>query len=330
MDATAHFLTPTTRIELVRIPARSGDHWMLHSDYLDLVWTELLGVTAVAVAQRLSHLLGTSPPTRGVSLDPFATPLRISSAKALDALRRLHHHRLIDFREHTAVIGTSGLAPSIPEQRANQLSPYTVRLRAILEAGGVLTCRRGPARAGLGCDSPNRCRPVNVPVPLRGRGPALGRGVMGGLAVDVAPPSSPRVGSRSLGGPWRLRSSRPGSGFSVVAAASEGSGSAPAGAVVSPGGRAGWSRPAGAGSGRSVRRVRPIGCAEGGSGVRPLWSPGCLAGSAAPDPGVFAIGCRRFFVSGTLAGSPSGNLRSIERSFRRPSYPQPSYPQHVG
>lgn len=149
MDATAHFLTPTTRMELVRLPARSGDRWMLHSDYLDLVWTELLGVTAVAVARRLSHLLGTSPPTRGVSLDSFATPLRIPPAKALDALRRLHHHRLIDFRELTAVIGTSGLAPSIPEQRANQLSPYTGRLRAILEAGGVLL----PARPGAGPDA---------------------------------------------------------------------------------------------------------------------------------------------------------------------------------
>ena len=94
MDAAVPLpVTPTTRIELVRLPARADDRWSLRSDFVDLVWTELLGVTAVAVARRLGHLLALSPPARGVSLDFLATSLRVPPSKVLDALRRLHHHR---------------------------------------------------------------------------------------------------------------------------------------------------------------------------------------------------------------------------------------------
>jgi hypothetical protein len=65
---------------------------------------------------------------------------------------------------------------------------------------------------------------------------------------------------------------------------------------------------------RPVRRVRP-------DRVRLQARIWCLAvvvagpprPLAAPDLPVFAIGCRRFFVSGTLAGSPAANLRSIGR-----------------
>ncbi len=151
-------LTPTTRIELVRLPARSDDRWSLRSDYVDLVWTELLGVTAVAVARRFAHLLAMSTPARGVSLDSLATPLRVPPSKALDALRRLHHHRLIEFREHAAVIGASGLAPSVPVERVKQLSAYTSRLRAELEARGELP----PPGPGPGPGSASGTRRLGV------------------------------------------------------------------------------------------------------------------------------------------------------------------------
>ena len=155
MDASVPLpLTPTTRIELVRLPARADDRWSLCSAYVDLVWTELLGVTGVAVARRLGYLVAMSPPARGVSLDSLATPLRIPPSKALDALRRLHHHGLIEFREHTAVIGASGLAPSIPLERVEQLSAYTGRLRVELETRGELEPRPplgwGPGTGGSG------------------------------------------------------------------------------------------------------------------------------------------------------------------------------------
>ena len=99
------------------------------------MWTEVLGVTAVAVARRLGHLLTTTPPTHGISLDGLATPLRISPSKTLDTLRRLHHHGVVDFREHTAVLGITGLAPDVPARVAGELSSYTTRLRAQLDVG---------------------------------------------------------------------------------------------------------------------------------------------------------------------------------------------------
>ena len=49
--------SPGAVAELVRLPARADDRWSLRSDYVDLVWIELLGVTAVAVARRLGHLV---------------------------------------------------------------------------------------------------------------------------------------------------------------------------------------------------------------------------------------------------------------------------------
>ncbi len=75
MDAAVP-LPLTTRIQLVRLPTRADDRWSLRGDYVDLVWTELLGVTAVALAGRLGHLLTMSPPAGGVSLDSLATPLQ--------------------------------------------------------------------------------------------------------------------------------------------------------------------------------------------------------------------------------------------------------------
>ena len=157
-DALPVQLTPTSQIELVRLPPRADDRWSLRSEYLDLVWTELLGVTAVAVARRLGHLLVMSAPAGGVSLASLATPLRIPPSKALNALRRLHHHRLIEFREHTAVIAASGLAALVPDDRAEQLSAYTRRLQVELEARWPLPPPRpGPAReAGPGSAGADR------------------------------------------------------------------------------------------------------------------------------------------------------------------------------
>ena len=58
---------------------------------------------------------------------------RITPSKSLDTLRRLHHHGLVDFREHTAVLGITGLAPEVPAAVAAELSPYTARLLAMLD-----------------------------------------------------------------------------------------------------------------------------------------------------------------------------------------------------
>ena len=74
-----------------------------------------------------------TPPTHGISLDALATTLRITPSKAVDTLRRLHHHGLVEFRENTAVLGITGLAPDVPAAVAAELSPYTARLLARMD-----------------------------------------------------------------------------------------------------------------------------------------------------------------------------------------------------
>ncbi len=121
MDSTPPTLSPTSQIELVRLPRRPNDRWPLVSPYVDRVWSEVLGVTAVAVARRQP----TASPSK-------RRPLRVTPSKTLNTLRRLHHHGLVDFREHTAVLGITRLAPDVPAALASQLSPNTARLLAML------------------------------------------------------------------------------------------------------------------------------------------------------------------------------------------------------
>ena len=225
-------LTPTTRIQLVLIHARADDRWSLLSDYVDRVWTELLGVTTVAVARRLGQLRALASPARGVSLDFLATSLRVPPSKVLDALRRLHHHRLIEFREHTAVIGWPGPVGSRPRGATERV--------------------HRPARCRAG--SPGRV----AATPARGRAQQRGRARYPAGSGDCL--------SRDVGAPVPQRRVR----------------------------------------GDPVCPRAPIGCL-----AVVVAGPPRRLGS--PDLPVFRIGCRPFFVSGTLAGSPAGNLRCVGR-----------------
>ncbi len=178
---------------------------------------------------------------------------------------------------------------------------------------GASPARPGAGFGWLGRDSPARGRAVNRSPHLGVRVPAVGRRVAGGLVVDVAAPAGRRVlvaGARTAA-------------LSLVLPSC--SGPVPAG-----GGRCGgsWQRPPvprlppvaawaggsplGAGWGRPRRRVRVASPRlRGWMGCPAVVVAGLPRRLGSPDLPVFAIGCRRFFVSGTLAGSPSGNLRSI-------------------
>jgi hypothetical protein len=109
----------------------------------------VLGVTTTVIARRLGHLLSEAAPRRAVSLDALATPLHITPSKALDALRRLHHHGIIEFHERSAVIGCSGRVPDIDPGRAVILSPSTTR--QLLELEHRATLALTPERGAGGC-----------------------------------------------------------------------------------------------------------------------------------------------------------------------------------
>lgn len=142
-------LTSTTRIAVVELVPSPVQRWELLGAYVELVWVEVLGVTTTAIARRLGHLLGEAAPRRAVSLDALATPLHITASKALDALRRLHHHGIIEFHEHSAVIGCSGRVPDVDPARAAALSPYTTRQRLELEHRATLAVT--PEQPAGGC-----------------------------------------------------------------------------------------------------------------------------------------------------------------------------------
>ena len=125
-------IRPAQRVILARSSVFDVDQvWPILGAYVELVWSEPLGVTALALARRLAHLIETRPVTAGaITLDALAVPLQVPIGKVLAGLRRLHHHRFIVFDEQARVIHVSGFAPSVPDALAARLSPYTARILA--------------------------------------------------------------------------------------------------------------------------------------------------------------------------------------------------------
>ena len=117
-------LRTTSRLALIRLPRRDEQRWPLNDRYVELVCVETLGVTALAVARRLALLTTGQPPAHATSLAVLATPLQVPPAKVLSALRRLHHHRLVVWREAVGVIGLSGYARTLDDALVRRLSPY--------------------------------------------------------------------------------------------------------------------------------------------------------------------------------------------------------------
>jgi hypothetical protein len=113
---------PPATIHLVVIPRRPGDHWPLRGDYVEVVWAEILGPTATAIARRLGRAAADLEVE--VPFEAIAASLAIPPGRAVDALRRLHHHGLIEYYPEPANVVLSGWAPSIPPRRAVTMSAY--------------------------------------------------------------------------------------------------------------------------------------------------------------------------------------------------------------
>jgi hypothetical protein len=134
-------------VHLVVIPKRPTDRWPLRGDYVEVVWAEILGPTAVAIARRLGRAaidVEVDVPSEAITAASAIPPRR-----TLDALRRLHHHGLIEFYEAAANIAVSGWAPSMPGRVAVTLSGYARHAYGDLEpdtfdaAVSQPGCRRG-------------------------------------------------------------------------------------------------------------------------------------------------------------------------------------------
>jgi hypothetical protein len=140
-------LRPSNRLQLIALPRTVEQRWSLFDRYVELVWIEPLGVTAVAVARRLALSTTMTPPPHATSLAALATPLGVPPAKVLRSLRRLHHHGLIVWREHVGVIGVSGFTRGLHAAAVAALSPYGARLHQALTAEAPPLSSSSPSTA---------------------------------------------------------------------------------------------------------------------------------------------------------------------------------------
>jgi hypothetical protein len=149
-------LTPTTQIAVVELMPCPTQRWALLGAYVELVWVEALGVTTTAIARRVGHLLSEAAPRRAVSLDALAAPLRITASKALDVQRRLHHHGIIKFHEHSAVIGCSSRVADVDRVVPQHCRPTPLSSRARTprdsRCNARTRCRRRRPRRSLGLE----------------------------------------------------------------------------------------------------------------------------------------------------------------------------------
>jgi hypothetical protein len=122
---------PPATIHLVVIPRRPRDRWPLRGDYVEVVWAEILGPTTTAIARRLGR--AATDLEVEVPFEAIAASLAIPPGRAVDALRRLHHHGLIEYYPEPANVVLSGWAPSIPPRMAVTMSAYASHTYGHLE-----------------------------------------------------------------------------------------------------------------------------------------------------------------------------------------------------
>jgi hypothetical protein len=132
VNTDPHQPFPPEVVHIVVIPKRPTDRWLLRGDYVEVVWAEILGPTAIAIARRLGR--AATELEVDVPFEAITAALAIPPRKAIDALRRLHHHGLIEFYEAAAAIAVSGWAPSMPGRVAVTLTGYTRHAYGDLEA----------------------------------------------------------------------------------------------------------------------------------------------------------------------------------------------------
>lgn len=110
-------------IRVMLIPARPNDVWPLRSDYVELVWSEMLGPSSTLLARRLGLLLDNSPLGCELDVVGWAQSLGIRPGKVRSSLQRLGRFGLARVLLDRGSLGVSGFAPSVPDERLRRLSP---------------------------------------------------------------------------------------------------------------------------------------------------------------------------------------------------------------
>jgi hypothetical protein len=101
------------RCEVVAIPSRVGDQWLLTGRYMEMVWSEVLGPTATLLARRLGDLVELHPGGAEFSFSAVAASLGVPPGKVKASLLRLHRFGIACYLEESGEVRTSGLVPSV-------------------------------------------------------------------------------------------------------------------------------------------------------------------------------------------------------------------------
>ena len=115
------------RCWLIPIAPRDGDRWPLRGRYVEMVWSELLGPTAVLLVRRLGDLADLNPEGVHFSIAAMGRSLGVPPSKVRYSLVRLARLGLISMGDGRGVVEVSGLTPSVGPELAVRLSEGAAR-----------------------------------------------------------------------------------------------------------------------------------------------------------------------------------------------------------
>lgn len=126
------------RLEIVVRPAADDEPWGFRSEYVEFVWSEALGPTALLLARRLGTLIERSPHGAEVSVVELAHELGVGVSKIDSSLARLARNGLVSYSREHGVVGASGFARRVGERGRSALSRRGAEIdeRLVAKTGG--------------------------------------------------------------------------------------------------------------------------------------------------------------------------------------------------
>lgn len=126
------------RLQVVVRPAADDERWAFRSEYVEFVWSEALGPTALLLARRLGTLIERSPRGAELSVAELAHELGVGVRKIDSSLGRLARNGLVSYSREQGVVGASGFARRVGERGRSALSRRGAEIdeRLAAKAGG--------------------------------------------------------------------------------------------------------------------------------------------------------------------------------------------------
>lgn len=116
-----HSASPQS-LQVVAISADPTDRFRLTDPYVEQVWSEFLGPTATLLARRLGRSIEVRPGGQQVEVGDLAASVGVAPGVAVKALARLNRFEVVHSDLDRGVIGVSGYAPPVGEERLFRLS----------------------------------------------------------------------------------------------------------------------------------------------------------------------------------------------------------------